>query len=103
VQVVADQMNPANLTLSVGAVSESVTVNGADLPAIDTESGQIAGRLPHSRSSICPPLAAMSFKFFSSLHRIFGRLTFPRKPESGIQPIENVGPPFSIQGHSTRL
>ena len=39
-----------NVTLAVGAVTESVTVNGADLPAIDTESGQIAGTVsPQSR------------------------------------------------------
>ena len=43
VQVSGEQMNPANVTLDVGAIAETVTVNGDQLPAIDTESGQIAG------------------------------------------------------------
>jgi hypothetical protein len=49
VQVAGEQMNPANVILDVGAIAESVTVNGDQLPAIDTESGQIAGTVTDSR------------------------------------------------------
>jgi hypothetical protein len=43
VNIIGDQTTSVNITLDVGQVSESVTVNGDELPAIDTESGQIAG------------------------------------------------------------
>ena len=37
--IIADQITALNITLEVGQVSESVTVNASELPPIDTESG----------------------------------------------------------------
>ena len=45
VSISAEQSNGVSVTLDVGAVSESVTVNGSELPAIDTETGNISGTL----------------------------------------------------------
>ena len=63
VQVAGEQMNPANVILDVGAIAESVTVNGDQLPAIDTESGQIAGTVTSKQIQHRRRLAAT---FFSS-------------------------------------
>jgi hypothetical protein len=43
VNIIGDQITSVNVSLQVGQVTQSVTVNGDVLPAIDTESGQIAG------------------------------------------------------------
>lgn len=43
VNIVGDQITSVNVSLQVGQVTQSVTVNGDVLPAIDTESGQITG------------------------------------------------------------
>jgi hypothetical protein len=43
VNIIGDQITSVNVSLQVGQVTQSVTVNGNVLPAIDTESGQIAG------------------------------------------------------------
>ena len=43
INIVGDQMTSVNIKLDVGQVTQSVIVNGDALPAIDTESGQIAG------------------------------------------------------------
>ena len=43
--IIADQITSLNITLDLGQVTESVTVSAAELPAVDTESGQIAGNI----------------------------------------------------------
>ena len=72
VQVVADQMNPANVTLTVGAVTETVTVNGADLPAIDTESGQIAGTVTSEQIQHLPSFGRDVFQLLQLSPGVFG-------------------------------
>src|ERR1700749_4966577 len=45
ITVAAEQIQSVNVTLEVGDVSQSVTVNGDVTPPIDTETGQISGTL----------------------------------------------------------
>jgi hypothetical protein len=62
----------ANLTLSVGAVSEPITVNGADLPAIDTESGQIAGTVTSEQIQHLPSFGRDVFQLLQLSPGVFG-------------------------------
>lgn len=54
VQLTPEQTNSLNISLEVGAVTESVTVNGADIPAIDTESGTISGNISSRQIQAMP-------------------------------------------------
>ena len=60
VNVISDQMAPGNVSLEVGQVSESVTVNGDQLPDIDTESGQIAGTITAQQIQSMPSFGVMT-------------------------------------------
>jgi Carboxypeptidase regulatory-like domain/TonB dependent receptor-like, beta-barrel len=44
-QVIAEQANAVNVQLAVGETTQTVTVNGAEAPAIDTETGSISGTI----------------------------------------------------------
>ncbi len=43
VHVIAEQANGLNVVMEIGGKSETVTVNAADSPAIDTETGNVGG------------------------------------------------------------
>jgi hypothetical protein len=45
VAIIAEQANSITVQLQVGAASETVTVNAADQPALDTETGNIGGTI----------------------------------------------------------
>jgi len=72
VNVAAEQMTSLNVTLEVGKVTESVTVNGADLPAIDTESGNIADTLNSQEIQILPSFGRDPFQLTRLAPGIFG-------------------------------
>jgi hypothetical protein len=44
-QVIAEQTNAVNVELQLGEATQTVTVSGAELPAIDTETGSISGTI----------------------------------------------------------
>ncbi len=72
VQVSGEQMNPANVTLDVGAIAETVTVNGDQLPAIDTESGQIAGTVTSKQIQALPSFGRDVFQLVQLTPGVFG-------------------------------
>jgi Carboxypeptidase regulatory-like domain len=72
VQVSAEQMNSANVTLEVGAVSESVTVNAGDLPVIDTETGNVSGTLTSREIKALPSFGADPFQLVRLTPGVFG-------------------------------
>lgn len=45
VHVIAEQANAVNVQLEVGEATQTVTVSGSELPAIDTETGSISGTI----------------------------------------------------------
>ncbi len=45
VKILAEQANALNVSLEVGAAAETVTVNAADHPLIDTETGNVSGTI----------------------------------------------------------
>src|ERR1700740_1390969 len=54
VNIIGDQVTSVNVTLQLGQVAESVTVNADELPAIDTESGQIEGTITGKQIQALP-------------------------------------------------
>jgi hypothetical protein len=72
VNIIADQTTSVNVTLDIGQVSESVTVNGDVLPAIDTESGQIAGTITSQQIQTLPSFGRDVFQLLQLAPGVFG-------------------------------
>jgi hypothetical protein len=45
IHILAEQANGLNVVMEIGGKSETVTVNAADMPAIDTETGNVSGTI----------------------------------------------------------
>ncbi len=72
VKVIAEQANAVNVTLDVGQVTESVTVNGNELPPIDTESGVIAGTVTSDQIQALPSFGRDVFQLVQLAPGAFG-------------------------------
>lgn len=72
VNIIGEQTNSLNVTLDVGAVTQSVTVNGSDLPAIDTETGQISGTLSSNEVQNLPSFGRDPFQLLTLAPGVFG-------------------------------
>jgi Carboxypeptidase regulatory-like domain/TonB dependent receptor len=72
VNIIGDQVTSVNVTLEVGQVTESVTVNGAQLPAIDTESGQIQGTITAQQVQAFPSFGRDVFQLLQLAPGAFG-------------------------------
>jgi len=72
IQIIPEQVNALNVTLDVGQLSESVTVNGSELPAIDTESGQLAGTVDAKQFQKLPSFGRDPFQLLQLAPGAFG-------------------------------
>ena len=72
VNIIGEQTNSLNVTLDVGAVTQSITVNGSDLPAIDTETGQISGTLSSNEVQNLPSFGRDPFQLLRLAPGVFG-------------------------------
>jgi Carboxypeptidase regulatory-like domain/TonB dependent receptor len=72
VNILAEQVTSMNVTLEVGQVTQSVTVNGSDLPAIDTETGQISGTLSSNEVQNLPSMSRDPFQLLRLAPGVFG-------------------------------
>jgi hypothetical protein len=72
VNIIGDQVSSVNVSLEVGQVTESVTVNGDQLPAIDTESGQIAGTVTDKEVQALPSFGRDVFQLLQLAPGAFG-------------------------------
>src|SRR5580704_18601480 len=70
--VLAEQVSSMNVTLEIGEVTQTVTVNGSDLPAIDTETGQISGTLSSNEIQDLPALSRDPFQLLRLAPGVFG-------------------------------
>ena len=91
VRIVGEQNNAVNVTLDVGQVSESVTVNGNELPAIDTESGVIAGTVTSQQIQALPSFGRDVFQLVQLAPGAFGDASRSASGDSYGQP-GNAGP-----------
>jgi Carboxypeptidase regulatory-like domain len=72
INIIGDQTTAVNATLEVGQVTESVTVNGDQLPEIDTESGQIAGTITNQQIQSMPSFGRDVFQLLQLAPGAFG-------------------------------
>ena len=72
VTITPEQTNSLNLSLEVGQVTESVTVSGSELPAIDTESGTIAGTISTKQIQALPSFGRDVFQLAQLTPGAFG-------------------------------
>ncbi len=91
VNVIAEQANAVNVTLDVGQVTESVTVNGNELPAIDTESGVIAGTVTSQQIQALPSFGRDVFQLVQLAPGAFGDASRSAGGDTNGQP-GNQGP-----------
>jgi Carboxypeptidase regulatory-like domain len=71
VQVLAEQEQALNVSLEVGEVAQSVTVN-AETPAIDTETGQISGTISKNEVQNLPSFGRDPFQLLRLAPGVFG-------------------------------
>src|SRR5262249_23309276 len=71
-QVIAEQVNAATVTLQVGEVSESVTVNGDQLPLLDTESSSNSGSVRADEIQKLPSIGRDPFQLLQLAPGAFG-------------------------------
>jgi Carboxypeptidase regulatory-like domain len=72
VSVIAEQANALNIQLEVGATSEQVTVNGAEAPAIDTETAQVSGTIDSKEVQTMPSFGRDVFQLAQLAPGVFG-------------------------------
>ena len=72
VVVAAEQTNAVNVQLQVGQVSESVTVSSEVAPAIDTETGNIAGTLTSNEIQNLPSFGRDPYQLARLAPGVFG-------------------------------
>jgi len=72
VQIIPEQVNALNITLEVGQVSESVVVSGDQIPAIDTESGTVAGTVTSDQIQQLPSFGRDVFQLIQLAPGVFG-------------------------------
>ena len=72
VSVNAETPNSVNITLQIGQVSETVTVNGDELPPIDTESGTVSGTLSSREIKALPSFGADPYQLARLAPGVFG-------------------------------
>jgi len=71
-QIVSEQANAVNVTLDVGEVTQSITVNADELPAIDTESGTLSGTLNSQQFQKLPSFGRDPFQLLQLAPGAFG-------------------------------
>ena len=72
VQVIAEQANAVNVELQVGEASQTVTVSGSEMPAIDTETGTISGTISNREVQQLPSFGRDVFQLVQLAPGTFG-------------------------------
>jgi hypothetical protein len=72
VEVAGERTQAVNVTLEVGDVTQSVTVSGESVPALDTENGNISGTLSSSDVQNLPSLGRDPFQLLRLAPGVFG-------------------------------
>jgi hypothetical protein len=72
VNILAEQVSSVNVALEVGQVTQSVTVNGSTLPAIDTETGQLSGTLSTAEVQNLPSFGRDPYQLLQLAPGVFG-------------------------------
>jgi Carboxypeptidase regulatory-like domain/TonB dependent receptor-like, beta-barrel len=72
VNVQAEQATTLNVALDVGQVTQSVTVNGSELPDINTSSGTISGTITHQEIQSLPTVGQDPYQLLRLTPGVFG-------------------------------
>ena len=72
VRIIAEQANSLNVQIDVGGATETVTVNAADKPLLDTETGQISGTITQENISKLPSYGRDVFQLVQLAPGVFG-------------------------------
>ncbi len=70
--ILADQANAINVSLEVGEVSQSITVNGSELPALDTETASVSGTISNNQIQHMPSFGRDVFQLLQLAPGVFG-------------------------------
>lgn len=72
VTVQAEQVRSLDLTMQVGQVNQSVTVNGSQLPDINTESGTVSGTITNQEVQALPTVGTDPYQLLRLTPGVFG-------------------------------
>src|SRR5262249_36503721 len=72
VTILGEQANSANVVLDVGSATDTVTVNGAAEPVIDTETGNLVGTLTTRDIQSLPSAARDPYQLLRLAPGVFG-------------------------------
>lgn len=91
IKIIPEQINAFNVTLEVGDVTQTVTVTGDEIPAIDTESGMISGTITSSQIQSLPSFGRDVFQLVQLAPGAFGDASRSASGDTFSQP-GNAGP-----------
>lgn len=72
VQIIAEQANALNIALEIGVTSETVTVNAAESPLIDTATGNMSGTIDENAIAKMPSFGRDVFQLVQLAPGMFG-------------------------------
>lgn len=99
VNVQAEQVRSLDLVLQVGQVSQSVTVNGSQLPDINTESGSVSGTITSQEVQALPTVGTDPYQLLRLTPGVFGdgaqgsnggSSTLPGQNQTGSNPSASI-------------
>ena len=72
VTIIPEQANTINVKLEVGTTSEAVTVNAAEVPALDTTTASISGTITSNQIEHMPSFGRDVFQLIRLAPGVFG-------------------------------
>jgi hypothetical protein len=97
-KVIADQSNGLNVKLAVGGTTTTVTVNAADMPLIDTETGNMGGTITQQEIAKMPSFGRDVFQLVQLAPGMFGDGAQSGGGGSFSLPSSNSGAPGQTDG-----
>jgi len=100
--IIPEQANTLNVTLAVGAASESVTVDAGDVPALDTATANINGTITNNQIEHMPSFNRDVFELASLAPGMFGDNSQSSSGNENNLPAEQNGGIQASQGIFTK-
>src|SRR5262249_16410788 len=92
VSVTGEQIAAVNITLQVGQQTQSVTVNGEDLPLLDTQSATISGTITNQEIQSLPTVGRDPYQLLRLTPGVFGDGAQGSAGGAQAMPGQNQGP-----------
>jgi hypothetical protein len=98
ITLIPEQANTINITLAVGSTSESINVNAAEVPALDTTTASISGTITDNQIQHMPSFGRDVFRLVPLAPGTFGDESQSSSGNANNLPSENQAAPQAADG-----